>query len=322
MNSATASDKQGCAPSCRAAPFCGANSEQRVLLEQQGALEPQPGAQPWLPLGSRVGDREDVHTAEGVFQPVRSSPMNAGPSGGAVTPIWLSAQEPEVAGKLETILDTLNSDIKELDELLNLVKRTGVGLNQEVTAASPASKGSSSTIKVNCRRMQKQAHLGLNLDMTEGSHIHIQSVIEHGSIWHYNQAMLDDARRIKAGDFLISVNGLQGDAASLMEELKLRDQSVVEIIRPTLWEVQLRRETGTSWGLGLSAAPMTMSLVITKVIAGAASAWNLQNPDAVLKKGDRILAVNGATGKASGEMLRMIQNITIASLQMSRPCVA
>merc|ERR1719414_371601 len=137
-------------------------------------------------------------------------------------------------------------------------------------------------IKVTVNKPTKKAGLGLKLDITDGAHIHIYDVIEGGPVFHYNQ-QVRDALQIKAGDFLISVNGIQGDAGMIMEELQTKDQSVLEISRPELWEVRLDKKGDESWGLGLSCAPHTTSLVITKVVAGAAAMWNLEHPGAAMK---------------------------------------
>jgi len=208
-----------------------------------------------------------------------------------------------------------------IEDLDTLDRASDPHLTPSSPGSSPGFDKQCMIIKVTVNKPTKKAGLGLKLDITDGSHIHIYDIIDQGPVSYYNQ-QVRDALKIKPGDFLVSVNGVQGDATHLMDELSAKDQSILEISRPELWEVRLDKKEDETWGLGLACAPMTTSLVVTKVVAGAAAMWNLEHPRAAMKRGDRILSINGAAGSDSSRMLSMLARTNSVSFLLSRPMVS
>jgi len=185
---------------------------------------------------------------------------------------------------------------------------------------------------VTLTKPSEKAGLGLELDNTAGAEILICSVNEGGPIWYYNKYVAEEFR-VKAGDFLISVNGVKGDIEKLVEEVHRVVAPELKIARPQVWEVVFNKVEEESLGLGLGVVPKTTSLtkkkkvsterpksvVVTKVLEGAVSKFNDSSPEKAIRDGDRILSINGELGSKAKNILAQLQITGQLTLLMTRP---
>merc|ERR1719210_2878061 len=105
-----------------------------------------------------------------------------------------------------------------------------------------------------------------------------------------------EGQRLRSGDFVFAVNGVSGDLTSMMKELQATTTIEFSVRRPFRLDVSINRR-GSSVGCGITYDANTgVSLVIESINEGCISKWNRENPERVVKTGDRIVSVNGQTG--------------------------
>mmetsp|Transcript_5886 Transcript_5886/g.17342 ORF Transcript_5886/g.17342 Transcript_5886/m.17342 type:complete len:251 (-) Transcript_5886:163-915(-) len=126
-----------------------------------------------------------------------------------------------------------------------------------------------------------------------------------GPIQAYND-MVSYHRQVQVGDFIVGVNGKVGHPDKMLKEFQ-SDELELLVRRPTIVALKLQRYKG-SFGLDLTHAPgsVAKSLAVFAVIEGPVIDWNKTQTDVQVKKGDRIVAVNGMSGTPH-ELLRMLQ---------------
>jgi len=129
--------------------------------------------------------------------------------------------------------------------------------------------------------------------------------IGDGPVQEYNDGA-DYHHQVKVGDFIVGVNGMFGQPDKLLKEFR-SDELELVVRHPTIVVLQLRKHKGT-FGLDLThaAGSVAKSLAVFSVIEGPVVDWNKTQTDVQVKKGDRIVAVNGMTGTPE-ELLKMLQ---------------
>mmetsp|Transcript_19572 Transcript_19572/g.58684 ORF Transcript_19572/g.58684 Transcript_19572/m.58684 type:complete len:215 (+) Transcript_19572:82-726(+) len=176
---------------------------------------------------------------------------------------------------------------------------------------------SASAFKVTLLKPVQDTPLGLHLDLSDNVMVHICGVRQGVSpVVEYNGKASQDLQ-ILPGDYIISVNGVNNDSKRMVEELAKERSLDLEVRHPVTSTVTINRQGG-AMGLDLNYAKMGKSLVIDGIAEGAVMTWNKQNPAAMVKKGDRIVAVNGVSGSPS-ELLENITQSSTVELTMSRP---
>lgn len=155
--------------------------------------------------------------------------------------------------------------------------------------------------------------IGLNLDILEGAFIRIDEVHANGTSWGYNRGKPED-EKIKVGDYILSVNGVQGNGDVLEKELHSQKKVTLWIGRAEEFEVNLEKQKDQTFGMALKANET--SLAVHGLTRGAAADWNKTHPSATIRISDRILSVNGAH---ANDVVSHIQNNDTVEFAMSRP---
>lgn len=203
---------------------------------------------------------------------------------------------------------------------------------------------------VNLDNKQKRA-LGVDFDCQDGSTLYVTAV-KAGLIQSYN-ARAEPALRVDAGDFIMKVNGAEGECNKLINNVKKDSHLELVVRRPMELVVALgtaskadpdvcrdprptpRKHERNSCmvvcgqdndddrvqGLGIQLKEPSGTcnfLVITKVVAGLAEDWNTSNPDQAVRGGDRIVAVNGKRGRAE-ELMKKIKAAERFQMTIVRP---
>jgi len=149
---------------------------------------------------------------------------------------------------------------------------------------------------VKLTRKPRQA-LGLQVDLSDNKCAHITqvSIDSRSPVGAYNDSA-PPSQRIRAGDYIIAVNGLhaavcegQQVSATLQEELS-RHQVELMVSRPDTFEVSISRND-RSLGLDLSFYHAGKSLIVREIVEGVVLA---NAPEVQVL--DRIVAVNGIEG--------------------------
>jgi len=169
-------------------------------------------------------------------------------------------------------------------------------------------------------RVHMEEPFGAVLDMMQGlGEIHICALLPRASaVSRANMGAAQD-RQMQVGDYITHVNGICGDTSQMIEELASKLRLDLRLSRPLLFPVQVNKAEGTM-GCRISYdADNGSSLVVETITEGGLiSRWNSVAEPQIME-GDRIVAVDGKTGKA----IELLDRIQAASgelqLRMSRP---
>lgn len=151
--------------------------------------------------------------------------------------------------------------------------------------------------------------LGLELDILGKTHAQVCEVAP-GCIKTYNQS--SPAEEVKAGDFIVEVNGVRGDAKSFLKILKEEKNLNLVFRRGNEYTVSIETNSRPH-GLILQHAPRSISLVISDIKDGPVTEWNEGNPDRALSICDRIVAFNGNRAPPA-ELLNEVQDSTLSQM--------
>jgi len=161
--------------------------------------------------------------------------------------------------------------------------------------------------------------MGMSVDVTAFGYLRINTVEDEGPIAAYNSAAPERAR-IQEGDFIVSVNGKEGDAQMQFLAIQAGGLIELEIIRPLCFFVCGLDLTCSTLGLDVVYhETSTAAYIIGIREGGLINAYNVAHPDQQVRDGDLVVAVNGQTGSA-GDLLRwMAATDDIGSLD--DPCL-
>mmetsp|Transcript_75881 Transcript_75881/g.245736 ORF Transcript_75881/g.245736 Transcript_75881/m.245736 type:complete len:344 (-) Transcript_75881:105-1136(-) len=134
--------------------------------------------------------------------------------------------------------------------------------------------------------------IGASFDSQDGTTLQVSKV----------DAGLLDGSGLQVGDFIVKANAVEGSSAKLAKELKKKGPLELSARRPQEFCVAFQKKDPKKFGL--EVAKKSTCLVVTKVAAGPVQAWNEANPEQEVKLGDRVVAVNGAEGKAANLLTR------------------
>merc|ERR1740121_1543330 len=110
-------------------------------------------------------------------------------------------------------------------------------------------------------------------------------------IQRYN-AKAASEEQIRAGDYIVAVNGVSGCSSKLLLELGTNRDPLISILRPEVIDCIIFRD-GRPLGVNLSfAGDGTGSALIVKDILEGAIRASIAN----IRQGDRIVAVDGESG--------------------------
>jgi len=125
-----------------------------------------------------------------------------------------------------------------------------------------------------------------------------------GPIREWN-ASHDTSLTVSPGDRIVAVNDVNTDVEALLAAIKSLTSLKIRVRRPAYFRIHIDKA-----GKGLGAAllvntdPLGM-LTIHQLRDGALKDWNAENPNQQLRSGDRILWVNGVTGKPNSMIAKV-----------------
>merc|ERR1719410_2068877 len=126
----------------------------------------------------------------------------------------------------------------------------------------------------------------------------------------YNQEQAE--KKVEAGCFIVSVTSADAGSASesqAMEKILKKNPKQVDLVcrRAKRFRIPVTLPEKGDIGVEMPKRPLGNSLLVTKVKAnGAVEAWNADNPDQIVEPWDRIVAVNGKSGKVA-ELQKLIK---------------
>merc|ERR1712217_195222 len=114
----------------------------------------------------------------------------------------------------------------------------------------------------------------------------------------YNQTAPAEVQ-VKTGDFVVAVNGIKGDTSKMARQV-MQDSLELDFTfsRPLSYSVTLEKGTVRMLGLDIDYLATGRSLLIRDIKDGLVQRWNTANPTKEIKRGDRIVGVNGIRDKA------------------------
>lgn len=145
--------------------------------------------------------------------------------------------------------------------------------------------------------------LGLGLEVADEKNAMVAKIFP-GLVQEYN-ASAQGNEQIRSRDWIMKVNGTTGGSVESMVS-KLRESGKVDLMlmRTPSWTVTVNQE-GKDLCDNLKHAEDGVCLIIMDLPEGLI-AWNTANPKKIIKRLDRILEVNGTSGKAT-DMLEMLK---------------
>jgi len=159
----------------------------------------------------------------------------------------------------------------------------------------------------------------LSIDVTDGFTLHVREVLE-GPVTEWNRRYGAAIHRdIRVFDRIFEVNGVRGDSTQLLEAMSTTTLELM-VRRPKEFRLTLDKpRKGAPLGLTLGRAEQGVKgdpepLIIQDVNRDSlVDDWNKANWEHRIRRGDRILEVNGRRG-APKEMMRVMAQDEALSL--------
>jgi len=163
----------------------------------------------------------------------------------------------------------------------------------------PAEQGSD--FAVNIDNPKKQA-LGLEVDSTDPTNLFVIGVKKGSPVDRYNEEQTE--KKVEAGCFIVGVTGADAGSggSQAMEKILKKNPKQIELVcrRAKTFRIPVTLSGNGTIGVEMPKKPLGNSLFVIKVKAGGAvEAWNADNPEQAVEPGDRIVAVNGKSGKVA-----------------------
>lgn len=147
--------------------------------------------------------------------------------------------------------------------------------------------------------LEKDAHLGLKLDMKSSSLQVIDFSGNSGQIQKLNARASDEADKVLVLDFVIEANG-HTDVQDMVMAIQGERPLALKFARPVQRVVTIRREEGSSLGLQLAQQADSLCLEVKEIIDGSVQRHNREVPEALrIKPGDLISRANAVSGSSS-----------------------
>eukprot|EP00929_Paragymnodinium_shiwhaense_P123882 TRINITY_DN9832_c0_g1_i2.p1 TRINITY_DN9832_c0_g1~~TRINITY_DN9832_c0_g1_i2.p1 ORF type:complete len:355 (+),score=62.92 TRINITY_DN9832_c0_g1_i2:107-1171(+) len=207
-------------------------------------------------------------------------------------------------------------------------------------------------VEVKVKRQSAEESLGLKLALVRDTVYHIQSVDAEGLVHAWNASCGDDVMRtVMPGDLVVAVNSVAHDAALMLEEMA-RMSVILSIAHgesrtrmpegpadchPDDVRVNVVKEEDEALGLGCDESAHGNFLLIRQVChTGAVARWNAKVKDGVsrqqnitdgplhiVRAGDRIISVNGVSGRKGKQALEVLRSErTLKLVIRPSPCNA
>jgi len=173
--------------------------------------------------------------------------------------------------------------------------------------AYPTEQGSEFTVSID---NTKKKALGLEFDNADPTKLFVIGVKKGTVMDRYNAEQTKN--KVEGGCFIVGVTaadaGSASDSQAMEKILKKNPKQVVLVCRRAkMFRIPVTLPEKGDIGVQVPQRPLGNSLVVTKVKAnGAVEAWNTENPDQKVEPWDRIVAVNGKSGKVA-ELQKLIK---------------
>jgi len=173
--------------------------------------------------------------------------------------------------------------------------------------AYPTEQGSEFTVSID---NPKKKALGLEVDSTDPTKLFVIGVKKNTAMDRYNEEQIEN--KVEVGCFIVGVTGADVGSASESEAmLKIlkKNPKQVDLVcrRAKIFRIPVTLPEKGSVGVEVPKRPLGNSLLVNNVKAnGAVEAWNAENPYQKVEQWDRIVAVNGKSGKVA-ELQKLIK---------------
>eukprot|EP00931_Biecheleriopsis_adriatica_P096423 TRINITY_DN70079_c0_g1_i1.p1 TRINITY_DN70079_c0_g1~~TRINITY_DN70079_c0_g1_i1.p1 ORF type:complete len:232 (+),score=42.91 TRINITY_DN70079_c0_g1_i1:49-744(+) len=158
-------------------------------------------------------------------------------------------------------------------------------------------------------RESEKEPLGLELDCQEEGCCLVQTISNNSHLARVNTSNPPDLQ-VQPNDRLMSVDGIQEESSSMRRRLMGTNWTQIELrfLRPRKYVVTVQKDPMATIGILAYATQFSQGIAVMDIRVGLVQEWNLSAPpDATVKTGDRILAVNGVEGKGT-DLLEKISN--------------
>jgi len=177
-------------------------------------------------------------------------------------------------------------------------------------------KGASAEYLITVNREENKP-LGLDIDSQDGVTCFVDG-IRPGPFQAHNDNS-KTSEQLRRGDFIVKVDEVEGDAKKLLKKMTSAATFTVLVRRSEEFGVAVERAS-TRKPLGLEfSKPLANALIVSKVVPkGPFQAWNGENPEREVRKGDRVVAVCGKRGKAA-DLQKQLSTLKQIEVTVLRP---
>jgi len=141
--------------------------------------------------------------------------------------------------------------------------------------------------------------VGLSL-MPQDNVLRIDKVDPDGAAAEFNRT--NEGKALQVGDFITSVNGVKGFAATMLEEVHQSSELLrLALARSEEFDVTVFRDGS----LGGTFGVFLKTVVVKAIQAGPLEDWNKVNKDYTIQPGDLLVEINGV----KNDGLKMLQEL-------------
>lgn len=159
--------------------------------------------------------------------------------------------------------------------------------------------------------------IGADVDLLDGVALHV-SFIHAGLVADWNKTCPPELQ-VCPDQYIMDVNGCTGSSAAMVARLKEDSKVTLTVRRPLHYQALISKQSG-SVGLDLNYVVSGAGLLVLAIHDGPVAEWNRAHPAQEVRKGDRIVGVNGKTGCAK-DLYDCLKESQRFMLMMSRPAL-
>merc|ERR1711972_1268972 len=144
--------------------------------------------------------------------------------------------------------------------------------------------------------------------------------VNSGPVKTYNeQAQID--KQLRPGDFLVKINGKEGDSKLLMDELNTKSSFEIIARHPEEICIAIDKKTAKAkMGIEWIRRAKGNAVLISRVNDGPFKEWNKQHPDQKVCDNDRVVSVAGFQGKGK-DLKKKMATTTAFQAIVVRPAI-
>jgi len=168
---------------------------------------------------------------------------------------------------------------------------------------------------------KKTKTLGVELDTNDSRACFVTGIKANSLVDKHNKSA-DESQQISSGAYIVGFNGVSDSATNIQKAMVKAAPSADFTIRPMEnFRIAVDKSQSDIVGIDVPKKPVGHSVLITQVKEGGIIAkWNDDNPTQKIEVMDRILEVNGKTGKGQDivNMIKKAPKSTRVVLTISR----